>query len=127
MPHAAAQSNWTRELRAMTALAVPVVLSELGWMSQGIVDTIMVGRLGPAAIGAVSVGNAVFYVPSLFGIGLMLGLDTLESAGQRCQAGRDPSQAALHDDQRDGQHTDHHGCQHHCQDDEQVRAHASAP
>ena len=63
----------------MVALAVPVVLSELGWMLQGIVDTIMVGRLGPAAIGAVAVGNAVYYTPSLFGIGLLLGLDTLVS------------------------------------------------
>ena len=65
------------ELRAMVALAVPVVLSELGWMAQGVVDTIMVGRLGPAAIGAVALGNAVCYTPSLFGVGLMLGLDTL--------------------------------------------------
>lgn len=63
----------------MVALAVPVVLSELGWMLQGIVDTIMVGKLGPAAIGAVAVGNAVYYAPSLFGIGLLLGLDTLVS------------------------------------------------
>jgi len=61
----------------MVTLAVPVVLSELGWMAQGVVDTIMVGRLGPAAIGAVALGNAVFYTPSLFGIGLLLGLDTL--------------------------------------------------
>jgi MATE family multidrug resistance protein len=58
-------------------MALPVVLSELGWMAQGVVDTIMVGRLGPAAIGAVAVGNAVFYSPSLFGIGLLLGLDTV--------------------------------------------------
>jgi MATE family multidrug resistance protein len=63
----------------MIALAVPVVLSELGWMAQGVVDTIMVGKLGPVAIGAVALGNAVFYVPSLFGIGLLLGLDTLVS------------------------------------------------
>lgn len=68
---------WRRELGAMVALAVPVVLSELGWMAQGVVDTIMVGRLGPAAIGAVALGNAVYYTPSLFGIGLLLGLDTL--------------------------------------------------
>jgi MATE family multidrug resistance protein len=46
-------------------------------MAQGVVDTIMVGRLGPASIGAVALGNAVFYTPSLFGIGLLLGLDTL--------------------------------------------------
>jgi MATE family multidrug resistance protein len=61
----------------MVALALPVVLSELGWVAMGIVDTIMVGRLGPAAIGAVALGNAVFFTPALFGIGLLLGLDTL--------------------------------------------------
>jgi MATE family multidrug resistance protein len=69
--------EWKRELAALARLAIPVVLSELGWMAQGVVDTIMVGRLGPAAIGAVAVGNAVFYTPSLFGIGLLLSLDTM--------------------------------------------------
>lgn len=73
------QAKWKRELSAMITLAVPVVLSELGWMAQGVVDTIMVGKLGPAAIGAVALGNAVYYTPSLFGIGLLLGLDTLVS------------------------------------------------
>jgi len=68
---------WKRELADLTKLAIPVVLSELGWMAQGVVDTIMVGALGPAAIGAVAVGNAVFYTPSLFGIGLLLSLDTM--------------------------------------------------
>lgn len=63
----------------MIVLAVPVVLSELGWVAQGLVDNIMVGRLGPEAIGAVSLGNAVYYTPCLFGIGLLLGLDTLVS------------------------------------------------
>jgi MATE family multidrug resistance protein len=71
------QAKWRQELAAMVALAVPVVLSELGWMAMGIVDTIMVGRLGPAAIGAVALGNAVYYTPALFGIGVLLGLDTL--------------------------------------------------
>jgi len=71
------QAKWRQELAAMVALAVPVVLSELGWMAMGIVDTIMVGRLGPAAIGAVALGSAVYYTPALFGIGILLGLDTL--------------------------------------------------
>jgi multidrug resistance protein, MATE family len=86
------QTEWRRELRAMTALALPVVLSELGWMLQGIVDTIMVGHLGPEAIGAVAVGNAVYYVPSLFGIGLLLGLDTLVAQAY----GRDDHDACHH-------------------------------
>ena len=63
----------------MVTLSVPVVLSELGWMAQGIVDTIMVGKLGPAAIGAVALGNAVYYTLAIVGIGLLLGLDTLVS------------------------------------------------
>src|SRR5580692_4437320 len=76
---AQARAEWRGELDAMVKLAVPVVLSELGWMVMGVVDTIMVGRLGPAAIGAVALGNAVCYTPSMFGIGLLLGLDTLVS------------------------------------------------
>ncbi len=92
MAQLTAQAEWRRELRAMTALALPVVLSELGWMLQGIVDTIMVGHLGPEAIGAVALGNAVYYVPSLFGIGLLLGLDTLVSQAY----GRDDHDACHH-------------------------------
>src|SRR6201999_4514027 len=69
--------SFRRELGALLLLAVPVVLSELGWMAMSIVDTIMVGRLSPAAIGAVGISSAIFYTPALFGIGLLLGLDTL--------------------------------------------------
>ncbi len=67
------------ELRALLALAIPVVLSEIGWVTMGLVDTVMVGRLGPEAIGAVGIASATYYVPSLLGIGLLLGLDTLVS------------------------------------------------
>src|SRR5580704_13269291 len=65
----------------MLRIAVPLALAELGWMSMGVVDTIMVGRLPNSAvsIGAVSIGNALFYVSAIFGIGLMSGLDTLVS------------------------------------------------
>src|ERR1700685_3767793 len=67
------------ELRALLTLAIPVVLSELGWMTMSIVDLIMVGRLGPQAIGSVGLGNAIYYAPSIFGMGLLLGLDTVVS------------------------------------------------
>jgi multidrug resistance protein, MATE family len=71
--------NKRAEFRALLALAIPVVLSELGWMSMAIVDTIMVGNVGPVAIGAVAVGSFVYYCPALFGLGILLGLDTLVS------------------------------------------------
>src|SRR5271156_4876035 len=73
----AANSRFRSELGELLRLAIPVVLSELGWMAMSIVDTIMVGRLSPAAIGAVGISSAIFYMPALFGIGLLLGLDTL--------------------------------------------------
>lgn len=63
----------------MIALAAPVALGELGWMAMSVVDTIMVGTLGAAAIGATGIGSSLFYVFSIFGIGLLLGLDTLVS------------------------------------------------
>lgn len=63
----------------MLALAAPVVLAELGWMGMGVVDTLMVGPLGPEAIGAVGVGSSLFMALAVFGIGVLLGLDTLVS------------------------------------------------
>lgn len=63
----------------MLRLAGPVVVAELGWMSMGIVDMVMVGPLGPAAIGAVGVGTALHMGFAVFGMGLLLGLDTVVS------------------------------------------------
>ncbi len=63
----------------MFALALPVVLAELGWMTMGLVDTLMVGRLSPEAIGAVGVGSSLFMGIVIFAMGLLLGLDTLVS------------------------------------------------
>jgi MATE family multidrug resistance protein len=74
------------EVRDMIRLAIPVVFAELGWMSMTVVDTIMVGHLGPAAIGATGVGGSLFYSFAIFGMGLLLGLDTLVS--QSWGAGR---------------------------------------
>jgi multidrug resistance protein, MATE family len=70
----------------MLRIAGPVILAELGWMTMGVVDTIMVGPLGPAAIGAVGVGNSMHFALAVFGMGLFLGLDTLVS--QAFGAGR---------------------------------------
>lgn len=69
------------EIRPAIRLAAPLVFAEIGWVTMGIVDTMMVGRLpnGVEAIGATSLGNVVFYVVGIFGSGMMLGLDALVS------------------------------------------------
>ena len=63
----------------MVRLAMPLVLAELGWMLMGIVDTMMVGRVSAAAIGAVGLGTTVFYFVAITLGGVLLGLDTLVS------------------------------------------------
>lgn len=79
-------AKWRVELGPLLTLAGPVVAAELGWMAMGVVDTIFVGRLGAEAIGAVSLGNAMYFAVAVFGMGLLLGLDTLVS--QAYGAGR---------------------------------------
>lgn len=70
----------------MLTLAAPVVIAELGWVTMGIVDTLMVGDLGPEAIGAVGLASAMFIAVAVFGMGLLLGLDPL--VAQAFGAGR---------------------------------------
>ena len=61
----------------MLSLAAPLALAELGWVAMGVVDTIMAGRLGAAAVGAGSLGNMLFYPIATWGTGTLLGMDTL--------------------------------------------------
>jgi len=67
-----------KQIRPVLTLALPLILAELGWMSMGIVDTIMVGHMAnPAlAISSAALGQ-VLYNTIAFGIaGILLGLDT---------------------------------------------------
>lgn len=70
-----------REVNAMLSLAWPVVLTEVGWIMMGVVDTIAVGPLGPAAIGAVGTGSGIFFALMVLGIGTLFALDTFVSQG----------------------------------------------
>src|SRR5215831_9466431 len=66
-----------QEFKPMLTLAAPVVLAELGWVTMGIVDTLMVGRLGAHAIGAVGLASMMFFAFAVFAMGVLLGLDPL--------------------------------------------------
>src|SRR3954453_6625585 len=84
-----------REDFALTLrLALPLFLAEVGWMSMGIVDTIMVGRLPDSAlaIGATGLGQSLYNVVGIFGAGLLLGLDTFVAQAH----GREDMQDARH-------------------------------
>src|SRR5678810_1370091 len=87
--------NLSQEVRATFHLAWPLVLAEVGWMSMGIVDTIMVGRLpnSAVAIGATGLGQSLYNIVAIFGAGLLLGLDTFVA------------QAHGREDMRDARHS----------------------
>lgn len=70
----------------MWSLAWPVILAEIGWMLMGLVDTIIVGPLGPAAIGAVGTGSTIFFAVVVLGMGTLFALDTF--VAQHFGAGR---------------------------------------
>jgi MATE family multidrug resistance protein len=74
------------EVRLMLRLAIPVIIAEIGWISMGIVDTIFVGPLGPAAIGAVGTGSTMFFTVMVLGMGTLFALDTF--VAQSYGAGR---------------------------------------
>ncbi len=76
-------------------LALPLIIAEVGWMSMGIVDTIMVGRLPDSAIaiGATGLGQSLYHSVAIFGGGLLLGLDTFVVA--RLRPRRSGRRAAL--------------------------------
>lgn len=83
-----------QEFRPTLRLALPLVLAEIGWMSMGIVDTIMVGRLpnSAVAIGATGLGQSLYNSVAIFGAGLLLGLDTFVAQAH----GRDDIRDARH-------------------------------
>jgi MATE family multidrug resistance protein len=69
---------WRQDFRLTLRLALPLIAAEVGWMSMGIVDTIMVGRLpnSAVAIGATGLGQSLYNSVAIFGGGLLLGMDT---------------------------------------------------
>ena len=70
----------------MLALALPVIIAEIGWITMGIVDTIIVGPLGPAALGAVGTGSTLFFTVMVLGMGTLFALDAF--VAQSFGAGR---------------------------------------
>jgi MATE family, multidrug efflux pump len=83
-----------REFAPTLRLALPLAFAELGWMSMGIVDTIMVGRLpnSAIAIGATGLGETLYNALAIFAAGLLLGMDTFVAQA----FGREDLQDARH-------------------------------
>ena len=60
-----------RPFRQLVSLAWPIAISMLSYSVMTLVDTLFVGRLGPAALAGVSVGGITFFTLLCFGFGLL--------------------------------------------------------
>ena len=78
-------------IRNLFTIAGPVVLTQLGMMGFGVVDTLMLGRVGVAELDAAALGNLWLLGTTTLGIGVIFGLDPIiaqaNGRGDRGQAG----------------------------------------
>ena len=76
-PHPAKASVGGDELRSTIALAVPIVLVQLGAMAMGVVDTLMVGRVSARVLAAVALGNLYYFNVTILAQGSLMALDPI--------------------------------------------------
>ncbi len=76
---------WRGELRALTALALPLALTQLAQIAINTTDLVMMGRLGTDALAAGGLAVNIWILPALFGIGVASALPPLvaEALGAR--------------------------------------------
>jgi MATE family multidrug resistance protein len=79
------------EVRETIALAIPAVVTQLGLALMSLTDSLIVGPLGPVALGGVGLGNSTFFTVTLFALGMIMALDPLIAqafgAGDRARCG----------------------------------------
>ncbi len=88
--------NIRNELRAIGVLAGPAVAMQLGDMTLGVVDTLMVARVSTEALAAATLAN-VYEALALFSVaGILLGIDPLVSQAHGAGVGRRAGLALQH-------------------------------
>jgi MATE family multidrug resistance protein len=59
-----------RHIASTFQLAYPVIIGQLGIIMMGVVDSLMVGKLGAAPLAAASLGNGMAFIIMIIGIGV---------------------------------------------------------
>ncbi len=84
--------SWASELKVTLWLAGPIVLGNLGQILIGVVDTLMIGQIGVAPLGAAAFVNNIFVIPLVALMGVLAAVTVMVSqskgAGDKRQVGR---------------------------------------
>ncbi len=75
------------EIKKTIHLSIPIVVGQLGQMLMGVVDNIMVGKLGAIPLAAASIANSLFMLIMVVGFGLTMAVTPLTAMA--CGAGKD--------------------------------------
>ena len=70
-------TNFKQHINNTFILAYLVVIGQLGIVLMGVVDSLMVGKLGPAPLAAASLGNGMTFLILILGIGLSFAVTPL--------------------------------------------------
>jgi len=76
-----------QDLRETIHLSVPIIIAQLGLVLMGVIDTIMVGRIGASALAASGVSSSVFFLIAVVGTGALSMVSPLV-AGSRSKKGK---------------------------------------
>lgn len=63
------------EMVALLTLAWPIIVGQVGYLTMGVVDTVVVGRLGAEPMAALALGHFWSLALSVFGLNTLRGLD----------------------------------------------------
>lgn len=59
-----------KQIKQIVVLAIPVSIGQLGHIMMGVIDSIMVGKVGAESLAASSLANGLFFLFAVIGIGL---------------------------------------------------------
>ncbi|MFN3754185.1 MATE family efflux transporter [Flavobacterium sp.] len=88
-------AQYTKEFRYNLQLAYPVILGMIGHTLVGIVDNIMVGKIGPTELAAVSLGNSFVFIAMSLGIGFSTAITPLVAEAHG-KSNREEGRLAFH-------------------------------
>jgi len=89
-------ANYLKGYKATLFLAYPVVLSQLGHIMVGVVDTAMVGQIGTVQQAAVALSNSLYTLVLVFGLGVSYGITPLVAAADSSKNYSESSELLKH-------------------------------
>jgi len=89
-------TDYIKSYKATFSLAYPVIMSQLGHIMVGVVDTAMVGQIGTVQQAAVALSNSLYTLVLVFGLGVSYGITPLVAAADSSRDIRQSTELLKH-------------------------------